>query len=174
MWRGTGKNRKITEFSKFLFRGSRLSFSGFQSFRFPGLTSVRKIGDERWGCGGDERWPWWGRGWYIMFFGISSAALRRRLQAPLEDMEIVKDHRVLSVCLVVQSKFQDVIFLVFRRKGSLKIQNQGKARKRPPAYLECLGRWKYYLFVRQKIQYHKNFCSWAIVAWSKITHKQRW
>ena len=36
------------------------------------------------------------------------------VQAPLEDMEIVKDHRVLSVCLVVQSKFQDVIFLVFR------------------------------------------------------------
>ena len=36
------------------------------------------------------------------------------VQAPLGDMEIVKDHRVLSVCLVVQPKFQDVIFFVFR------------------------------------------------------------
>ena len=34
--------------------------------------------------------------------------------SPLEDMEIVKDHRDLSVCLVVRPKFQDVIFLVFR------------------------------------------------------------
>ena len=35
------------------------------------------------------------------------------VQAPLEDKEIVKNHRVLSVCLVVQPKFQDVIFLFF-------------------------------------------------------------
>ena len=56
------------------------------------------------------------------------------VQAPLEDMEIVKDHRVLSLCLVVQPNFK-TLFSSFSdwRKGSFKIQNQGKARKRPPA-----------------------------------------
>ena len=65
------------------------------------------------------------------------------VQAPLEDMEIVKDHGVLSVCLVVRPKFQDVIFFVFRlAKRVLKDSKSRESTKKATCVTGVLGTMK--------------------------------
>ena len=91
---------------------SRISslFFRFPGFRFPGLTPVRKIG-ERDGAAVGTRDDRGGDEVDTLFSLVNQLHVRT---SSIRRYGNRKDHGVLSVCLVVRPKFQDVIFFVFR------------------------------------------------------------